>query len=256
MPQIEGGSALVSGGASGLGEATVRMLHANGASVVIADVNDERGKALAAELGGKVSYIKTDVTDEDQVRATVAAAAEQGPLVAAVSCAGIGSAMRTYHDKKGPHLLEVFKLVLEVNLVGTFNIQRLAAEAMFQNEPNEDGERGVLVNTASVAAIDGQIGQVAYSASKGGIVGTTLPVARDLARYGIRNVTICPGLFETPLLATLPLEQRQALGAQVPFPPRLGKPAEYAKLVETIVTLPMLNGEVIRLDGAIRMSPQ
>ncbi|MGE4427938.1 MAG: 3-hydroxyacyl-CoA dehydrogenase [Solirubrobacteraceae bacterium] len=256
MSQIEGNSALVSGGASGLGEATVRRLHADGGYITIADVQDERGKALADELGARVQFVRTDVTDEEQVRTAVAAAAEAGPLVAAVSCAGIGSAQQTYHHKKGPHPLDAFRRVIEVNLYGTFNIQRLAAESMAANDPNEDGERGVLVNTASVAAFDGQIGQVGYSASKGAIVGTTLPVARDLARYGIRNVTIAPGLFDTPLLASLPQEAKDSLGKQVPFPPRLGKTSEYADLAAHIVGNPLLNGEVIRLDGAIRMTPQ
>jgi len=255
MAQIEGSSAIVSGGASGLGEATVRRLHAGGASVTIADLQEERGAALAAELGERARFVATDVTDEDAVGAAVAAAAADGPLRIAVSCAGIGTPQQIYHHKKGPLPLATFRKVLEVNLFGTFNVQRLAAEAIAATEPNDDGERGVLINTASVAAFDGQIGQVSYSASKGAIVGATLPIARDLARYGIRNVTIAPGLFDTPLLASLPEDAKASLGRQVPFPPRLGDPSEYAELAAHIVVNPLLNGETIRLDGAIRMAP-
>jgi NAD(P)-dependent dehydrogenase (short-subunit alcohol dehydrogenase family) len=252
---IEGSGALVVGGASGLGEATVRRLHERGAVVTISDVNEERGKQLADELGG-LEFVACDVRDEEQVQAAVAKAAEaSGGLKIAVTCAGTGWAQKTA-GSKGPHPLEPFKIILEINLIGTFNVMRLAAAAMIGNEPNEHGERGVMVNTASIAAYDGQVGQVAYSASKGGVVGMTLPVARDLAQYGIRLVTIAPGLFDTQLLAALPEEARQSLGATIPFPPRLGQPVEYGQLVEQIVTNPMLNGETIRLDGALRMAPR
>ncbi len=256
MAQIEGSSVLVTGGASGLGEATARRFHAGGAHVTIADVQEEKGQALVAELGSRATFVKTDVTDEAAVGAAVEAAAAAGPLRVTVSCAGTGWPQQIFHHKKGPHPLEIFQKVIEINLFGTFNAQRLSAAAMTENEPNADGERGVLVNTASVAAFDGQIGQVAYSASKGAIVGTTLPIARDLARYGIRNVTIAPGLFDTPLLAALPEDAKASLGAQVPFPPRLGDPAEFADLAAHIATNPLLNGETIRLDGAIRMAPK
>jgi 3-hydroxyacyl-CoA dehydrogenase / 3-hydroxy-2-methylbutyryl-CoA dehydrogenase len=254
--KIEGLSALVAGGASGLGEATARSLAEAGASVTIADLNAEKGAALAAELGSGASFIETDVTDEDAVSAAVeeAAGAEDG-LRISVCCAGIGWAERVAH-KNGPHNLELFSKVIAVNLIGTFNVLRLAAAAMSANEPDEEGERGVCVNTASIAAYDGQIGQVAYAASKGGIVGMTLPAARDMASRGIRVVTIAPGLFDTPLLATLPEEARNALGEGIPFPSRLGRPEEYARLVEGIVANPMLNGETIRLDGALRMPPK
>ncbi|EHN11588.1 3-hydroxyacyl-CoA dehydrogenase [Patulibacter medicamentivorans] len=256
MAQIAGKSALVTGGASGLGQATVRRLHADGAHVTIADVQEDKGQALVAELGERAQFVKTDVTDEDAVKAAVEAAAGVAPLVATVSCAGTGWPQQVFHHKKGPHPMLPFETVLKINLFGTFNALRFSAEAMSTNEPNEDGERGVLINTASVAAFDGQIGQVAYSASKGGIVGMTLPVARDLARYGIRNMTIAPGLFDTPLLAALPEEAKASLGAQVPFPPRLGHPSEYADLAAHIISNPLLNGETIRLDGAIRMAPK
>jgi 3-hydroxyacyl-CoA dehydrogenase / 3-hydroxy-2-methylbutyryl-CoA dehydrogenase len=247
---FDGIDALVAGGASGLGEATARRLAAQGARVTVADLNEERGAALADELGG--TFVKTDVTDEVQVRAAVEAARE---LRLAVSCAGIGWAERTV-KRDGAAALEPFETVVRVNLIGTFNVLRLAAAAMAGNEPDEGGERGVVVMTASIAAFDGQIGQAAYSASKGGVVGLTLPAARDLARLGIRVCTIAPGLFDTPLLAGLPDEAREALGAQVPYPPRLGRPEEYAKLACHIAENPMLNGETIRLDGALRMPPK
>jgi NAD(P)-dependent dehydrogenase (short-subunit alcohol dehydrogenase family) len=253
--KIEGSGALVSGGASGLGEATVRRLHDAGAKVVIADVNPEKGEPLAEELGA--TFVQCDVREEDQVQAAVDKAAEaDGGLRIAVSCAGTGIPVKVA-SSKGPHPLDAFKVIIDINLVGTFNVMRLAAFSMLSgNEPDEEGERGVLVNTASVAAFEGQVGQIAYSASKGGVVGMTIPAARDLADKGIRVNTIAPGLFDTPLLGALPQEQRDALGAQVPFPSRLGRPAEYGQLVQSIVENPMLNGETIRLDGAIRMSPR
>jgi NAD(P)-dependent dehydrogenase (short-subunit alcohol dehydrogenase family) len=253
--KIEGAGALVSGGASGLGEATARRLHAGGAHVVIADVNPEKGEALAAELG--IPFVQCDVRDEDQVQAAVDKAAEaDGGLRIAVSCAGTGIPIKVASGK-GPHPLEAFKVLVDINLVGTFNVMRLAAFSMLSaNTPDDEGERGVLINTASVAAFDGQIGQIAYSATKGGVVGMTLPAARDLADKGIRVCTIAPGLFDTPLLAGLPEDARASLGAQVPFPSRLGRPAEYAQLAAHIVENTMLNGETIRLDGAIRMAPR
>ena len=247
---IAGKAVLVTGGASGLGAATARMAASAGASVVIADLNAELGVALAKEIGGK--YIRTDVTDAGQGQSAVAAAGQVSVLV---NCAGIGSAERVL-GKEGPASLERFTKVIQVNLIGTFNMIRLAAAAMNANAPDSDGARGVIVNTASIAAFDGQIGQAAYSASKGGIAGMTLPIARDLARHGIRVVTIAPGLFDTPLLASLPEEARLALAANVPYPPRLGQPAEYAALVKHIIENQMLNGEVIRLDGALRMAPK
>ncbi|MDI3327880.1 MAG: 3-hydroxyacyl-CoA dehydrogenase [Alicyclobacillaceae bacterium] len=251
---VKGYSAIVTGGASGLGEATVRKLHRLGGKVVIADVSD-RGRELAGELGEGVRFVKTDVTDPASVTQAVEAARELAPLGVLVNCAGIGVAMKTL-SKHGPHDLDVFAKVIQVNLIGSFNALRLAAAAMAQNEPNADGERGVVINTASVAAFEGQIGQAAYSASKGGIVGLTLPVARDLAQYGIRVVTIAPGIFDTQMLAALPEPARQSLGQQVPFPSRLGRPEEYADLVSHIVANPMLNGSTIRLDGALRMAPR
>jgi NAD(P)-dependent dehydrogenase (short-subunit alcohol dehydrogenase family) len=252
--KVEGAGALVAGGASGLGAATARALAERGASVVIADLNAEKGEALAGEIGG--SFVTADVTDEEAVGAAVErAAAADGGLRISVCCAGIGWAQRVT-GKQGPHDLEIFFNVVKVNLIGTFNVLRLAATAMNANEPDEGGERGVCVNTASIAAFDGQIGQIAYAASKGGIVGLTLPAARDLASRGIRVVTIAPGLFDTPLLAALPQEQRDALGATIPFPPRLGLPDEYARLALQVVENPMLNGETIRLDGALRMAPK
>ncbi len=253
--QIAGTNALVVGGASGLGEATARRLHAEGAAVTIADLNAEKGEALAGELGARARFAEANVLEAEQLEAAVAAASEGGELRVSVCCAGIGWAQRTV-SKQGPHDLEIFANVIKVNLIGTFNALRLAAAAMVDNEPDGDGERGVCVNTASIAAFEGQIGQVAYAASKGGIVGLTLPAARDLAGRGVRVNTIAPGLFDTPLLAALPQEARDALGAGIPFPSRLGYPAEYADLVAAIVANPMLNGETVRLDGALRMPPK
>ena len=250
--RIEGASALVAGGASGLGAATARRLHAAGATVTIADLDAERGEALAAELGDRASFIACDVTQPEQVETAVRAA---GELRISVCCAGIGWAEKVA-GRSGAHALEPFQTVIGVNLIGTFNVLRLAAAAMLANRPDEGGEAGVIVNTASIAAYDGQIGQIAYSASKGGVVGLTLPAARDLASARVRVCTIAPGLFDTPLLARLPDEARAALGAQVPHPARLGTPAEYAALAAHIVENPMLNGEVIRLDGALRMPPR
>jgi NAD(P)-dependent dehydrogenase (short-subunit alcohol dehydrogenase family) len=250
---IAGKVFIVTGGASGLGEGSVRMLAANGAKVVIADLQADKGEALAAELGGV--FVKCDVSQEADGQAVVAKAVALGKLVGLVNCAGIAPAAKTV-GKDGAHALHTFAKVITVNLVGSFNMIRLAAEAMSKNEPEPTGERGVLISTASVAAFDGQIGQAAYSASKGGVVGMTLPIARDLARNGIRNMTIAPGIFGTPMLFTMPQEVQDALAASVPFPSRLGTPADYAKLVHQIVTNEMLNGEVIRLDGAIRLSPK
>jgi NAD(P)-dependent dehydrogenase (short-subunit alcohol dehydrogenase family) len=248
--ELKGIGALVAGGASGLGEATARELAARGARVTVADLNEERGAALADELGG--AFVPADVTDEAQLQAAVGAV--EG-LRLAVSCAGIGWAERTV-GKEGPAALQPFETVVRVNLIGTFNVLRLAAAAMAKGDPDDGGERGVVVMTASIAAFDGQIGQTAYAASKGGVAGLTLPAARDLARLGIRVCTIAPGLFDTPLLAALPQEARDALGAQIPFPSRLGKPEEYAALACHIAENTMLNGEVLRLDGALRMPPK
>ncbi len=251
---ISGAGALVAGGASGLGAATARALHERGADLTIADVNAERGQALADDLGAR--FVACDVRDEDQVQAAVDAAKEAGGgLKISVCCAGTGWAQKVA-GSKGPHPLMPFETIIAINLIGTFNVLRLAATAMLANAPGEDGERGVCVNTASIAAYDGQIGQIAYSASKGGVVGMTLPAARDLSRSGIRVVTIAPGLFDTPLLAALPEEARVALGKTMPFPQRLGLPEEYASLACHIVGNRMLNGEVIRLDGALRMAPR
>jgi 3-hydroxyacyl-CoA dehydrogenase / 3-hydroxy-2-methylbutyryl-CoA dehydrogenase len=250
--RVQGSSALVAGGASGLGEATARRLHDQGASVVIADLNREKGEALAGELGERARFVHTDVTDPDAVEAAVAQA-DDG-LRISVCCAGVGWAEKVA-GKRGPHQLQPFETVLRINLIGTFNVLRHAAAAMLAGEPLDEGERGVCVNTASTAAFDGQIGQVAYSASKGGVVGMTLPAARDLASSGIRVVTIAPGLFDTPLLGALPQPQRDALSDQIPFPRRLGRPEEFALLAQHIVENPMLNGEVVRLDGALRMPP-
>lgn len=247
---------LISGGGSGLGVATARLLAEHGANVVIADINTDAGNAVATELGSQARYVETDVTDEAGVQRAVNTALEQfNSLAGAVNCAGIAIAERVV-GKNGPHDLARFIKVIQVNLIGTFNVIRLAAAAMIQNEPAAGGIRGVIVNTASVAAFEGQIGQVAYSASKGGIVSMTLPIARELAQHGIRVMTIAPGIFDTPLLAALPEAARQSLGQQVPFPPRLGQPLEYAVLVKHIIENEMLNGEVIRLDGAIRMAPR
>ncbi len=244
--------ALVTGGASGLGAATVRGLHAAGAAVVAVDLPDADGEALVAELGpDRARFVPADVTDPDAVAAAVAQAGEIGTLRVAVSCAGVAGAARVL-GKDGPHDLDAFRRVVEVNLVGTFNVMRVAAAAMADNDP-VDGDRGVIVNTASIAAFDGQIGQAAYSASKGGVTSLTLPAARDLARHHIRVVTIAPGTFDTPMLAGLPAEAREALAEDIPHPHRLGQPDEYALLVRQIVEHPYLNGEVIRLDGSLRM---
>ena len=254
--RIQGRTFLVTGGASGLGGATARALCAAGGNVVILDVNAEAGQKLAAELGTSAHFVRTDVTSEPEVKKAVAAARERfSGLHGAVSAAGIATAEKVL-GKNGPHPLELFERTIRINLIGTFNVIRLAAEAMAAGPPTETGERGVIVNTASVAAFDGQIGQAAYSASKGGIVGMTLPIARELARSGIRVMTIAPGIFDTPLLAGLPEPARVSLGQQVPFPSRLGRPEEYAALVCHIIENEMLNGEVIRLDGALRMAPQ
>jgi len=250
---IAGKVFIVTGGASGLGEGTARMLAANGAKVVVADLQADKGEALAAELGG--AFVRCDVSQEADGQAAVAKAVSLGKLVGLINCAGIAPAAKTV-GKDGAHALHMFAKVISVNLVGSFNMIRLAAEAMSKNEPEPTGERGVLISTASVAAYDGQIGQAAYSASKGGVVGMTLPIARDLARNGIRNMTIAPGIFGTPMLFTMPQAVQDALAAGVPFPSRLGTPADYAKLVHQIVTNEMLNGEVIRLDGAIRLAPK
>lgn len=252
--------AVVSGGASGLGEATVRYLARNGCSVLILDLQEEKGAALAAELGSGVRFLKTDVTDEAGVSAAIGFAVQSfGSIHIAVSSAGIVAGSKTIGKSAGvygPHPVGLFSKVLNVNLIGTFNVMRLAAFAMQGNEPDEEGERGVIINTSSVAAYDGQMGQIAYAASKGAIASMTLPAARDLASSGIRVMSIAPGLFETPLLQGLPEEVKASLGQQVPFPPRLGRPEEYARLVGAIISNPMLNGEVIRLDGAIRMAPK
>ncbi len=254
--QIEGSIFIVTGGASGLGAATVRLLAANGGKVVIADLNRAGGEALATELGGAVRFAETNVADEASARSAVELAVTAfGGLHGLVNCAGIAIGEKTV-GKEGPHALASFRRVIEINLVGTFNMIRLAADVMCKGAPNAAGERGVIVNTASVAAFDGQIGQVAYAASKGGIASMTLPIARDLSRNGIRVMTIAPGIFETPMLLGMPPEVQDALGKMVPFPSRLGKPAEFATLVKHIVENEMLNGEVIRLDGAIRMQPK
>ncbi len=253
--RIDGSGALVAGGASGLGEATARALHAAGAHVVIADLNDDRGAALAEELGERASFAHADVTQANTVEAAVAQAAAEGGLRISVCCAGIGHGERVA-GRRGAHALEPFEKVIAVNLIGTFNVLRLAAAAMLGNEPLDSGERGVCINTASIAAFDGQIGQVSYSASKGGIVGMTLPAARDLAVAGVRVCTIAPGTFETPLLGELSAETQRALGEAIPFPSRLGQPSEFAALAVHIVENQMLNGEVIRLDGALRMPPR
>jgi len=252
--QIPNSTFLVSGGSSGLGGACVCMLATAGAKVVIADVNKEGGEALAAELGPHVRFVRTDVTDEASVQNAVNLAVSTfGGLQGAVLCAGIAPPEKVL-GKSGPHSLAAFTKVINVNLIGTFNVLRLAANAMTQSPPSAGGERGVIVTTASVAAFDGQIGQAAYAASKGGVVSLTLPIARELARYGIRVMSIAPGIFDTPLLAGLPEPARQSLGQQVPFPPRLGRPEEFAALVRHIIENELLNGAVIRLDGALRMA--
>ncbi|MGV8900456.1 MAG: 3-hydroxyacyl-CoA dehydrogenase [Burkholderiaceae bacterium] len=251
--QIKDSVFIITGGASGLGAATARMIVEGGGKVVLADVQVEAGEKLAAELGGK--FVKCDVTSEADGLAVVAAAIAMGTLRGLVNCAGVAPAVKTV-GKDGPHPLEVYQRVININLVGTFNMCRLAADAIGKTDPTEQGERGIIINTASVAAYDGQIGQAAYASSKAGVVGLTLPMARDLSRSGIRVMTIAPGIFETPMLLGFPQEVQDALGAMVPFPPRLGKPAEYAHLAKAIIENVMLNGETIRLDGAIRMQPK
>jgi 3-hydroxyacyl-CoA dehydrogenase/3-hydroxy-2-methylbutyryl-CoA dehydrogenase len=254
--QINGSGAIVVGGASGLGEGAVRRLHSAGAYVVIADLNEDRGESLVGKLGERARFVRADVTDPDAVAAAVdAAAAQPGGLRISVCCAGIGWAEKVA-GKRGAHAIDPFEKVVRVNLIGTFNVLRLAAHAMLACDPTESGERGVCVNTASIAAFDGQIGQVAYAASKGGVVGMTLPAARDLAADRIRVCTIAPGIFETPFLGALPDETRESLGKAIPHPSRLGRPDEYAALAAHIIENEMLNGEVIRLDGALRMPPR
>ncbi len=251
-----GSTFIVTGGASGLGAATARMLVQGGANVVLADLKDDEGRALAVELGAAARYVHTDVADDAGAVAAVAAALDQfGGLSGLVNCAGIVHGEKVV-GKEGPHALAGFSRAITINLVGTFNMIRVAAHAMSTQAPNAGGERGVIVNTASVAAFDGQIGQAAYAASKGGIVAMTLPIARELARFGIRVMTIAPGIFRTPMMASLPDDVQDALGKMVPFPSRLGDAAEFASLVGEIIRNPMLNGEVIRLDGAIRMAPK
>ena len=250
---IAGKIFIVTGGASGLGEGTARMLAAAGGKVVVADVQADKGQSLAKDIGG--AFVKCDVTQEADAQATVAQAVSLGKLVGLVNCAGIAIGAKTV-GKDGPHPLASFARVININLIGSFNMIRVAADAMCKNEPEPTKERGVLINTASVAAYDGQIGQAAYSASKGGIAGMTLPIARDLARNGVRCMTIAPGIFGTPMLFGMPQEVQDALAASVPFPSRLGTPQDYAKLVKHIVENDMLNGEVIRLDGAIRLAPK
>jgi NAD(P)-dependent dehydrogenase (short-subunit alcohol dehydrogenase family) len=254
--EIAGKVFIVTGGASGLGEGTARMLVAHGAKVVIADMQADKGEAIAKELGdGKAAFVKCDVSQEADGQAVVAKAVAMGKLMGLVNCAGIAPAEKTV-GKNGAHSLGAFSKTITVNLIGSFNMIRLAADAMCKNEPESTGERGVLISTASVAAYDGQIGQAAYSASKGGIVGMTLPIARDLARNGIRNMTIAPGIFGTPMLFGMPQEVQDSLAAGVPFPSRLGTPQDYARLAKHIIENDMLNGEVIRLDGAIRLAPR
>ena len=250
---IAGKVFIVTGAASGLGEGTARMLAQYGAKVVLADLQADKGEAIAQEIGG--AFVKCDVTSEADGAAVVAQAVSMGKLMGLVNCAGIAPAAKTV-GKDGAHPLASFTKTITINLIGSFNMIRLCAQAMAQNEAEATGERGVLISTASVAAYDGQIGQAAYAASKGGIVGMTLPIARDLARNGIRNMTIAPGIFGTPMLFGMPQEVQDALAANVPFPSRLGTPADYAKLVHQIITNEMLNGEVIRLDGAIRLAPR
>ncbi|MDH3286453.1 MAG: 3-hydroxyacyl-CoA dehydrogenase [Betaproteobacteria bacterium] len=254
--EIRGRTFLVTGGASGLGAATARRLGRAGGNVAICDLSGEQGAKLARAIGPAALFVGTDVTNEGQLSRAIAAARSQfGVLHGAVSCAGIAPAERVL-GKGGPHRLEGFRRTIEINLVGTFNVLRLAAQAMAENTPDSGGERGIIVNTASIAAFDGQIGQVAYSASKAGVVGLTLPAARELARFGIRVMTVAPGIFETPMVGGFNEELQQSLAAQIPFPPRLGRPDEFAALVEHIITNTMLNGEVIRLDGAVRMAPK
>ena len=253
---IKGSAAIVTGGASGLGEATTRRLHAAGASVTILDRNAEAGEALAKELGGSANFAEADVTNYEECAAGVAQANSTAPLRIAVNCAGLGIAIRTINKDNSPHDPKMFRMLIDINLIGTFNVMTLAASAIAATDPTPGGDRGVIINTASVAAFDGQIGQLAYSASKGAVVGMTLPAARDLSAVGIRVNTIAPGLMDTPLLAMLPEPQRQALGAAVLYPKRLGIADEYASLAMQIVENGYLNGETIRLDGGIRMPPK
>ncbi len=254
--EIKDKTFFMSGGASGLGAATARRLARAGGNIAVCDLDAERGAALAREIGSAAVFVAADVTDEGQVvRALGATRSQFGALHGAVSCAGIAPGERIL-GKTAPHRLDSFRRAIEINLVGTFNVLRLAAQAMAENAPDREGERGVIINTASVAAFDGQIGQAAYSASKAGIVGMTLPAARELARFGIRVMTIAPGIFETPMVGGFTAELQQSLAAQIPFPPRLGRPDEFAALVEHIIANTMLNGEVIRLDGAVRMAPK
>jgi NAD(P)-dependent dehydrogenase (short-subunit alcohol dehydrogenase family) len=254
--QIEGKAFIVTGGASGLGRAVVETLVSAGGSAVILDVNEETGNAAAQVLGKSVRFVQADVTNEEQVKTAIEVAVSSfGGLRGVINAAGIGPAAKVL-GKNGPHALDLFEKTIRINLVGTFNVIRLAAAVMSQNSPDSNGERGVIINTASIAAFDGQIGQPAYAASKGGIVGMTLPIAREFASLGIRVVTIAPGIFDTPLLAALPEAARASLGQQVPFPSRLGRPSEYAALARHIIENEMLNGEVIRLDGALRMAPR
>lgn len=252
---INGKTFIVTGGASGLGAATVRRIVDNGGQAIIADLNDVAGQALAAELGAATGFLHCDVTRAADAQAAVDMALQRGELHGVINCAGIAVGEKVI-GKDGPHSLERFARTLQINVVGSFNLIRLAAQAMQTQSPNADGERGVMINTASIAAYDGQIGQAAYAASKGAVIGMTLPIARELARYGIRVVTIAPGLFETPMMAGLPADVQESLGRSVPFPPRLGRAAEYAALVVHIIENAMLNGETIRLDGALRMAPK
>jgi 3-hydroxyacyl-CoA dehydrogenase / 3-hydroxy-2-methylbutyryl-CoA dehydrogenase len=248
--------AVVTGGASGLGEATVRKIIGQGGKAAILDLAAERGRKLAEELGENALFVKTDVTSEEDTAGAIQQAVEKfSSINTVVNCAGIGIASKVL-SRKGVHSLDTFTKVISINLIGTFNVIRLASEKMTENDPNDHGERGVIINTASVAAFEGQIGQAAYSASKGGVVGMTLPIARELASFGIRVMTIAPGLFHTPMFESLPQEAIESLGKSVPFPQRLGRPDEYADLVESIISNSMLNGETIRLDGGIRMQPR
>ncbi|MGJ9457775.1 3-hydroxyacyl-CoA dehydrogenase [Oceanobacillus sp. CF4.6] len=254
--KLKNSAAVITGGASGLGEATTRRIVSNGGKVALLDLNEERGKVLADELGESAIYIKTNVTDEESVENALNEAVRSfGKITTVVNCAGIAIAEKTY-GSKGIHDLKNFSKVIQINLIGTFNVIRLASAKMASNEVNEENERGVIINTASVAAFEGQIGQAAYSASKGGVASMTLPIARDLASLGIRVMAVAPGLFLTPMFETLPEKAQEELGKMTPFPPRLGKPEEYAQLVQSIIENPMLNGETIRLDGAIRMQPK
>jgi len=254
--KLDGSVFVITGASSGLGSATSRMVVENGGRVLLADVNAEAGAKLEAELAGAGAFARTDVTDEASAKAAIAVALDRfGKVDGLVNCAGVAPGERVV-GRDGPHVLASFERTIAINLTGTFNMIRLAAEAMARNEPDAEGERGLVVNTASVAAYDGQIGQAAYSASKAGVAGMTLPVARELARFGIRVMTIAPGIFETPMVLGMTQEVQDSLGRMVPFPPRLGRPAEYAALVKHIAENTMLNGEVIRLDGAIRMAPK